>query len=57
MHILFIYNNFCIIVVNQKYTMKNKFLIEMQARGYINQCTDLNKLSGKFVIKIQYLPI
>ncbi len=24
--------------------MKNKFLTEMQSRGYINQCTDLNKL-------------
>ena len=24
--------------------MKNKFLIEMQSRGYINQCTDLDKL-------------
>ncbi len=24
--------------------MKNKFLIEMSARGYLNQCTDLNKL-------------
>ena len=24
--------------------MKNKFLAEMQSRGYINQCTDLNKL-------------
>ncbi len=24
--------------------MKNKFLLEMQARGYLNQCTDLNKL-------------
>ncbi len=24
--------------------MKNKFLIEMQSRGYLNQCTDLNKL-------------
>merc|ERR1711965_1110879 len=25
--------------------MKNKFLLEMQSRGYLNQCTDLNKLS------------
>ena len=25
--------------------MKNKFLFEMQARGYLNQCTDLVKLS------------
>ena len=24
--------------------MKNKFLIEMQSRGYLNQCTDLSKL-------------
>ncbi len=24
--------------------MKNKFLMEMSARGYLNQCTDLNKL-------------
>ncbi|MDC1093166.1 tyrosine--tRNA ligase [Pelagibacteraceae bacterium] len=24
--------------------MKNKFLIEMQSRGYLNQCTDLNML-------------
>tara|TARA_Y100001958_G_C21232161_1_gene558019 strand:- start:1467 stop:2705 length:1239 start_codon:yes stop_codon:yes gene_type:complete len=24
--------------------MKNKFLIEMKSRGYLNQCTDLNKL-------------
>ncbi len=24
--------------------MKNKFLIEMQSRGYLNQCTDLGKL-------------
>ncbi|MDC1212175.1 tyrosine--tRNA ligase [Pelagibacteraceae bacterium] len=24
--------------------MKNKFLQEMQSRGYLNQCTDLNKL-------------
>ncbi len=26
--------------------MKNKFLIEMQARGYLNQCTDLVKLGA-----------
>ena len=25
--------------------MKNKFLLEMQSRGYLNQCTDLEKLS------------
>ena len=25
--------------------MKNKFLIEMQSRGYLNQCTDLNMLN------------
>ncbi len=25
--------------------MKNKFLLEMQERGYLNQCTDLDKLS------------
>ena len=24
--------------------MKNKFLLEMQSRGYLNQCTDLNRL-------------
>ena len=24
--------------------MKNKFLSEMQTRGYLNQCTNLNKL-------------
>ena len=24
--------------------MKNKFLSEMQSRGYLNQCTDLDKL-------------
>ena len=24
--------------------MKNKFLQEMQSRGYLNQCTDLDKL-------------
>ena len=27
--------------------MKNAFLSEMQSRGYLNQCTDLNKLSDK----------
>ena len=26
-------------------TMKNDFLLEMQSRGYLNQCTDLDKLS------------
>ena len=25
--------------------MKNKFLIEMQSRGYLNQCTDIEKLN------------
>ena len=25
--------------------MKNEFLLEMQSRGYLNQCTDLDKLS------------
>ena len=25
--------------------MKNKFLLEMQSRGYLNQCTDLDNLS------------
>ena len=24
--------------------MKNKFLLEMQIRGYLNQCTDIDKL-------------
>ena len=24
--------------------MKNKFLLELQSRGYLNQCTDLDKL-------------
>ena len=24
--------------------MKNKFLLEMQSRGYLNQCTDFDKL-------------
>ncbi len=28
--------------------MKNKFLLEMQSRGYLNQCTDLNKLDDIF---------
>ena len=41
---LFIYNNFCIIVAKVKSTMKNKFLQEMQDRGYLNQCTDIGKL-------------
>ena len=27
--------------------MKNKFLIEMQSRGYLNQCTDLDKLENE----------
>ena len=26
--------------------MKNKFLLEMQSRGYLNQCTDLEKLDN-----------
>ena len=26
--------------------MKNKFLLEMQSRGYLNQCTDLDKLDA-----------
>jgi tyrosyl-tRNA synthetase len=26
--------------------MKNKFLLEMQSRGYLNQCTDLDKLNN-----------
>ena len=26
--------------------MKNKFLLEMQSRGYLNQCTDLSKLDN-----------
>jgi tyrosyl-tRNA synthetase len=26
--------------------MKNKFILEMQSRGYLNQSTDLNKLDG-----------
>ena len=25
-------------------TMKNKFLLEMQSRGYLSQCTDLDGL-------------
>ena len=25
--------------------MKNNFLLEMQSRGYLNQCTDLNTLN------------
>ena len=41
---LFIYNNFCIIVGLVNSAMKNIFLQEMQTRGYLNQCTDLNKL-------------
>ena len=27
-------------------SMKNKFLVEMKSRGYLNQCTDLNKLEN-----------
>ena len=41
---LFIYNNFCIIVTKTNSTMKNNFLQEMQDRGYLNQCTDLDSL-------------
>ena len=26
--------------------MKDKFLLEMRSRGYLNQCTDLNKLDS-----------
>ena len=26
--------------------MKNKFLLEMRSRGYLNQCTDLDKLDN-----------
>ena len=26
--------------------MKNKFLLEMKSRGYLNQCTDLEKLGS-----------
>ena len=28
--------------------MKNKFLLEMQSRGYLNQCTDLDGLNSIF---------
>jgi len=31
-------------VVQTNCAMKNKFLLEMQSRGYLNQCTDLDKL-------------
>ena len=31
-------------MVQTKCTMKNKFLIELQTRGYLHQCTDLDKL-------------
>jgi tyrosyl-tRNA synthetase len=31
-------------VLQTKCAMKNKFLLEMQTRGYLNQCTDLDKL-------------
>ena len=27
--------------------MKNAFLLEMQSRGYLNQCTDLHKLDER----------
>ena len=33
--------------------MKNKFLIEMNDRGYLNQCTDLENLM-KFVIRVNF---
>ena len=36
--------------------MKNNFLLEMQSRGYLNQCTDLDKLS-EICNKNQYLDI
>ena len=31
-------------MVQIKSAMKNKFLLEMKSRGYLNQCTDLDKL-------------
>jgi tyrosyl-tRNA synthetase len=31
-------------VVQTNSAMKNKFLLEMQSRGFLNQCTDLDKL-------------
>jgi len=31
-------------VVQTNSAMKNKFLLEMESRGYLNQCTDLDKL-------------
>ena len=31
-------------MVQTNSAMKNKFLLEMQSRGYLNQCTDLDKL-------------
>ena len=31
-------------MVQTNCAMKNKFLLEMQSRGYLNQCTDLDKL-------------
>ena len=33
-------------MVQTNCAMKNKFLLEMQSRGYLNQCTDLNKLDS-----------
>ena len=33
--------------------MKNKFLMEMKSRGYLNQCTDLDKLE-KFAKTIDF---
>ena len=41
---LFIYNYFCIIVFYKICAMKNKFLLELQSRGYLNQCTDIKQL-------------
>ena len=29
--------------------MKNNFLSEMQSRGYLNQCTDLNKFQNTII--------
>ena len=35
-------------MVQTNCAMKNKFLLEMQSRGYLNQCTDLDKLNEIF---------
>ncbi len=32
-------------MVYKNYTMKNKFLLELKTRGYLHQCTNLEKLS------------